>query len=52
MALRADLGGCDDKELKPEAIHYDAARQRILVLSDGLCDGGPTWFDLPVPRQI
>ena len=51
VALRADVGGCDDKELKPEAIHYDAARQRVLVLSDGLCDGGPMWFDLSVSGQ-
>ncbi|MDB5894162.1 MAG: hypothetical protein JWQ88_1693, partial [Rhodoferax sp.] len=42
------LRGCD-KEAKPEAITVLAetpARYQVLVLSDGLCDGGPMAFDI------
>jgi hypothetical protein len=43
------LRGCD-QEVKPEAINVlqsDARRYRLLVLSDGLCDGGARVFDVP-----
>ena len=43
------LRGCD-KEIKPEAItvrEETPARYRVLVLSDGLCDGGALAFDIP-----
>jgi len=39
-----------DKEVKPEAItllQSDATRYRLLVLSDGLCDGGARVFEVP-----
>jgi hypothetical protein len=42
------LGKCD-KELKPEAmtvLEETPAAYRLLVLSDGLCDGGPLAFTL------
>jgi hypothetical protein len=42
------LRGCD-KEIKPEAMAVLAESPkayRVLVLSDGLCDGGPLAFDL------
>jgi hypothetical protein len=38
-----------DKELKPEALAVltrDAQRQRVLVMSDGMCDGGGLVFDI------
>ena len=38
------------KELKPEAItilEETPRRYRVVVLSDGVCDGGPLVFDLP-----
>ena len=48
-----DLGGVKlrkcDKELKPEAItvlEETPAAYKLLVLSDGLCDGGPLVFTL------
>lgn len=50
---REKSDGCkDEDEVKPEAIaatetHPD--RYRVLILSDGLCDGGPMWFDVPRP---
>jgi hypothetical protein len=42
------LTNCD-KELKPEAIALleDGADFRLLVLSDGMCDGGPMSFRIP-----
>ena len=46
---RVALRSCDD-ELKPEAITVlrETARSfEVLVLSDGLCDGGPMRFVLP-----
>jgi hypothetical protein len=39
-----------DKELKPEALAVledTAAQYRIVVLSDGMCDGGPLSFKIP-----
>ncbi|MFZ4288712.1 DUF3616 domain-containing protein [Variovorax sp. HJSM1_2] len=39
-----------DKEVKPEAItllQSDATHYRLLVLSDGLCDGGAQVFEVP-----
>ena len=49
-----DLDGVElrpcDKELKPEAItvlEETPAAYRLLVLSDGMCDGGPLVFTLP-----
>ena len=45
VALRA----CDD-ELKPEALTVLADTEhsyRVLVLSDGMCDGGPLAFTVP-----
>lgn len=46
---RADVAGCADDNLKPEgmAVMRETPQSwRIAVLSDGLCDGGPMWFDL------
>jgi hypothetical protein len=43
------LGKCD-KELKPEAmtvLEETPAAYKLLVLSDGMCDGGPLAFTLP-----
>ncbi|WP_326540868.1 DUF3616 domain-containing protein [Pseudorhodoferax sp.] len=43
------LRGCD-KETKPEAVtvlQESAQALRVLVLSDGMCDGGALAFDLP-----
>ena len=45
----ARLRSCD-KELKPEALSVlreTASGYEVLVLSDGLCDGGPLTFTLP-----
>ena len=49
-----DLGGVNlrscDKELKPEAmtvLEETPVAYRLLVLSDGMCDGGPLAFTLP-----
>ncbi|MDB5779674.1 MAG: hypothetical protein JWP93_2039 [Polaromonas sp.] len=45
---RVELRKCD-KELKPEAmtvLEETPAAYRLLVLSDGLCDGGPLAFTL------
>jgi hypothetical protein len=42
------LRSCD-KELKPEALAVltrDTQRQRVLVMSDGMCDGGGLVFDV------
>ena len=39
-----------DKELKPEAItvlEETPTAYQLLVLSDGLCDGGPLAFTVP-----
>lgn len=39
-----------DKEVKPEAVtvlQSDAKRYQLLVLSDGLCDGGARVFEVP-----
>jgi uncharacterized protein DUF3616 len=39
-----------DKETKPEALAVledSPKRYRIMILSDGMCDGGPLLFDLP-----
>lgn len=42
---------CDSKEIKPEAMALLADEPgkpyRVLVLSDGLCDGGPMAFSIP-----
>jgi hypothetical protein len=49
---RPALDGCADKEIKPEAVSIvDPAADpwRILILSDGLCDGGPMWFETKTP---
>jgi hypothetical protein len=49
---RPALDGCTDKEIKPEAVSVvDPAADpwRILILSDGLCDGGPMWFETKTP---
>ncbi len=50
----AAAGGCRDekvpKAVKPEALAVvggDAGHYRVLVLSDGLCDGGPLVFAVP-----
>jgi uncharacterized protein DUF3616 len=46
---RIKLRACD-KEIKPEALAVLAEspkRYRIMILSDGLCDGGPLLFDIP-----
>ena len=48
VALR-DGEGCDDKEIKPEgmAVLSDEPHHfKILVLSDGMCDGGPLVFSV------
>lgn len=49
-----DLQGVErddcDKEVKPEAMAVlgeDAGHYRILILSDGMCDGGPLTFNIP-----
>lgn len=50
VKLRTGVNGCDDKELKPEAIlvredtgdHY-----AVTILFDGMCDGGPLEFLAP-----
>ena len=39
-----------DKELKPEALtllEETADQYRLLILSDGMCDGGPLAFKIP-----
>ena len=41
---------CDARDIKPEAItvlQESAQLYRVLVLSDGLCDGGALMFDIP-----
>jgi len=41
---------CEDKELKPEAMTVlDETPQayRLLILSDGMCDGGALTFSVP-----
>ena len=43
-------GKCEDEEVKPEALALldeTGAQFRVLVLSDGLCDGGPMVFEVP-----
>jgi hypothetical protein len=48
VSLR-DSASCKDKETKPEALAVleDAAdHYRVLILSDGMCDGGPLSFVL------
>ncbi len=48
VALR-DGAGCDDKEIKPEGIAVlsdEPHHLKILVLSDGMCDGGPLVFSV------
>jgi hypothetical protein len=40
-----------DKEIKPEAIAVVGTatdRLDVLVMSDGMCDGGPLKFQLPI----
>ncbi len=47
VKLRTGVNGCDDKELKPEAIlvREDAGDHfAVTVLFDGMCDGGPLEF--------
>lgn len=47
VKLRTNLDGCNDKELKPEAIlvREDASdHYAITILFDGMCDGGPLEF--------
>lgn len=44
--------GCTDKEIKPEALSVAEGRPdgwTVAVLSDGMCDGGPMWFELSRP---
>jgi hypothetical protein len=46
---KVTLGSCD-KEMKPEAIALledGSDFRRLLVLSDGMCDGGPISFRIP-----
>jgi hypothetical protein len=46
---KVGLSKCD-KETKPEALavlQETATAYRVLVLSDGMCDGGPLQFDIP-----
>lgn len=46
---KVGLSKCD-KETKPEALAVlaeTATSYRVLVLSDGMCDGGPLVFDIP-----
>ena len=43
------LRGCD-KELKPEALavlQESPVSYRVVILSDGMCDGGPLAFEVP-----
>ena len=43
-----------DKELKPEALtllEETADQYRLLILSDGMCDGGPLAFKNPAVRS-
>jgi Protein of unknown function (DUF3616) len=54
VLARLDLSGVKkrdcDKELKPEAMAVieDSAQQyRLVILSDGMCDGGPLAFEVP-----
>ena len=54
MLAALDLSGVTlrqcDKELKPEAItvlEETPTAYQLLVLSDGLCDGGPLAFTVP-----
>lgn len=46
-----EFDGCKDKHAKLEAMAAtDQSRGwRIVMLSDGLCDGGPLWFDVARP---
>ncbi|MER9632228.1 DUF3616 domain-containing protein [Mesorhizobium sp. M0296] len=42
--------GCKDKEIKPEGmavIGATGSAYRILIVSDGMCDGGPMVFEIP-----
>ena len=52
--VRADaVTGCNDKEVKLEALAVLSETPdlyRVIVLSDGLCDGGPLIFDVARPR--
>ncbi|MDR4306346.1 DUF3616 domain-containing protein [Chelatococcus sambhunathii] len=45
------LAGCKDKHAKLEAMAATDQPNgwRIVMLSDGLCDGGPLWFDVARP---
>lgn len=49
---RRSFPGCKDAQgdqLKPESLLVagaTAAGWRVAILSDGLCDGGPIWFDV------
>ncbi len=47
---KVKAGRCDAPQTKPEAItvlEASAQRLRVLVLSDGLCDGGALLFEIP-----
>ncbi|WP_374566552.1 DUF3616 domain-containing protein [Ideonella sp.] len=47
---KSDLGGACSDAIKPEALSIleeSTTRYRIVVLSDGVCDGGPLVFDIP-----
>ena len=47
---KEDIGDTCFEALKPEALAIldeSATRFRVLVMSDGVCDGGPMIFDLP-----
>jgi len=47
---KSDLGGVCSEAIKPEALAIldeSTTRYRIVVLSDGVCDGGPLMFDIP-----
>ncbi|MFC3692861.1 DUF3616 domain-containing protein [Chenggangzhangella methanolivorans] len=50
---RRKLEGCNDEkslaDVKPEGLmveDVDANPWRVAILSDGLCDGGPLWFEV------
>jgi hypothetical protein len=54
LLARLDLSGVKqrecDKELKPEALtllEQPTDHYRLLILSDGMCDGGPLEFKIP-----
>jgi Protein of unknown function (DUF3616) len=49
-ARKSDIGDACFDALKPEAVAVldeSTSRYRVVVLSDGVCDGGPLVFDIP-----